>query len=444
MEGRTGNERELSASINAAWASDGSNITLSVPSGQTQTVSYTRGNLTLKGEFEDVEEDAYLFSEMTGYANYPASLEIRISKFLSRFDDQIPGEVRQVFEREGLYYISQTMTFVDSGGAEIPEMVSYRGSPFSAVKTLASIKDIAAPVVPSNGFNIAARAPYSIEVIDEEPPAESDPSGEPEGDHDGGEHGFCAAAGSAEALGYLGMSIIAPNEPQCAEGQVEVLELYPLLYGKTLEFDFGPNLSLDGQNLNRAVDGQSNDDIVPVVQFALDQVANGSGTFKLKVSLIDGSDDVRDPGERELTAEVNVAWTGNGEVATMSTVGPLEASFIGSGPTVCPADATGEPTCIASISNVGPDTLKFNAEGPGYSPSFSLKLIDLFDANVAGATWSSAATVSFEDYFTTGSGEFNVMVELIEDGSESFYYGGMPVNAVEGILKVDLGSAPAP
>jgi len=202
---------------------------------------------------------------------------------------------------------------------------------------------------------------------------------------------------------------------------------------------------LDGQNLNRTVDGQSNDDIVPVVQFALDQVANGSGTFKLKVSLIDGSDDVRDPGERELTAEVNVAWVGDGEVATMSTVGPLEASFIGSGTTVCPADATtGEPTCTASISNVGPDTLKFNAEGPGYSPSFSLKLIDLFDANVAGATWSSAGSVSFEDYFTTGSGEFNVMVELIEDGNESFYYGGMPVNSIEGILKVDLGSTSAP
>jgi len=217
-----------------------------------------------------------------------------------------------------------------------------------------------------------------------------------------------------------------------------------LLYGKTLEFDFGPCMSLDGQNLNRAVDGQSDDDIVPVVQFALDQVANGSGTFTLKVSLVDGNDDVRDPGERELTAEVNVAWVGDGEVATMSTVGPLEASFVGSG-TLCSAnETTEEPTCKTSISNVGPDALKFNAEGPGYGPSFSLKLIDLFDANVAGATWSSAGSVSFEDYFTTGSGEFTVIVELLEDGSESFYYGGMPVNSVEGILKVDLGSTAAP
>jgi hypothetical protein len=438
LDTQTGDERKISASIKAAWASDGQDLTISVPAGQTQTVSYTRGNTTLTGTFTDVVEDAYVLSAMTGYANYPASLEVRIANFLRGFEDQIPGELTNLFGRQGLYYVTQSISFVDANGVTVNDMASYRDVPFRTMKALVSIEDIAAPEVPANAFDIAVVSPYQMDMNLASGDAEADTPADMMGDAN------CYALGSDETLGFLGMSIIAPNEPQCAgEGEVEVIELYPLIYGEALEFDFGPGVSLDGAALNAAISGETTDELLPVIQFALAQVANGEGTFRLRVSLVDGEDGHRDEGERELSIEVDVAWAGDGENAQMATQGDLAASFVGSGTTICPAGDGGEPTCSTLIGNAGADILRFDAAGPNYSPSFSVRLVDLFDANVAGANWGESVSVKFDDYFS-GSDTYTVLVDLFEINGPSFHYGGMPIRQVEGILTVDNGGSAAP
>ena len=310
--------------------------------------------------------------------------------------------------------------------------------PFSTMKSLVSIEDISAPEVPANAFDIAVMSPYQMDM--DLAPGDAE-AGAPT---DMMSNANCYAMGSEEALGFLGMSIIAPNEPQCAgEGEVEVIELYPLIYGDTLEFDFGPGVSLDGAALNAAVSGETTDELLPVIQFALAQVANGEGQFRLRVALVDGEDGHRDAGERELSIEVDVAWSGDGENAQMTTQGDLAASFVGSGTTICPVSVDGEPTCSTLISNNGADILRFDAAGPNYNPSFSMRLVDLFDANVVGASWGEGVSVKFDDYFS-GSDEYTVIVDLFEIEGPSFHYGGMPIRQVEGILTVDNGSSAAP
>ena len=442
LDGQSPGERKISAMVQASWTSDGEDITISVPAGQTQTVSYKVNNVTLTGTFTDQQEDSYILSAMTGYANYPASLEIRIANFLRRFEDQIPGEISNLFQRAGMYYVSASITFVDVNGVLVDGMTSYRGMPFSEMKSLVTIEDITAPVVPANAFDIAVMSPYQMDTGEmSEQPGEGPMTGAGEDHMD---YSNCYTMGSEEALGFLGMSIIAPNEPQCAEeGQVEVIELYPLLYGDALEFDFGPGVSLDGPALNAAVSGRTSDELLPVIQFALAQVADGNGIFRLRVGLVDGEDGHRDEGERELSIEVDVAWSGNGETAQMATSGDLFASFIGSGSTICPVSVDGEPTCSTMISNNQADILRFDAAGPNYGPSFSMRLVDLFDANVVGASWGEGVSVSFDDYFS-GSDQYTVVIDLFEIEGPSFFYGGMPIRQVEGILTVDNAGAVAP
>ena len=364
-------ERKLSSSIKIDWSSDGENVTLTVPA-QTQTVRFEQGSTILQATFGNAAEDVFTLRQDSGFGNYPATLEVRVLSFFDFNTGSIP--IAQYFEREGDYFLKVD---VDQGGDEV---MFYRGQAFDTVEVLANVVDVEEPIV--DGFNVQY------------------PEGAP------------------QASNYP-IALVEPADPS---NPGEVIDLHPLLYGETLEFDFGVEQSLDADALNSLVSGGADPSEVPQLLLNLDQVPFGAGLLGVTVTLTDGTDAIRDTGERQLTGMVDLSWEADGEGANFIVGEQTAPSLI--------VSYTDDLLDIdTELTNFEQDILSLNGAGVDYPASLTMKLVNFFNVNFAGVD------IEFVSYF--GAGNYHLSIDLDYDEGPQIYYQGLPINRVEGVIRVE-------
>jgi len=206
------------------------------------------------------------------------------------------------------------------------------------------------------------------------------------------------------------------------------IRLHPAINGTTMEFDFGPVKGIEKAHINQLLNGTNEgNELVPALQFMMANIPNSAGSFTLKMTVTSGSDSTLDVGGLQMVSEVDVSYTGDGTDATFTIPSQVQDVTVTDG-SIC------QSGCTFSLASTG-DVLRLQDDRPNYPPTMSAELIALFDLNAVGR--NSEATVELQ------TGDFHLMIEILPEGTNNastvagiLTYGGLPVQKVEGIIKI--------
>lgn len=121
---------------------------------------------------------------------------------------------------------------------------------------------------------------------------------------------------------------------------------------------------LNLQNMTNATTGDNFK--TPTLSFALDSLPVGAGQATIAISLVDGIDNIRSDGERQIFVELSVDWISNGVSASIAV--PVQ--------TVTPFYITSGGTRVdLEVDNLDADFLSVTRAGVGYPATLDMKLL---------------------------------------------------------------------
>jgi len=231
---------------------------------------------------------------------------------------------------------------------------------------------------------------------------------------------------SAGSMNPVELHVIYP--PGTPIEDREEIRLHPAINGTTMEFDFGPVKGIEKAHINQLLNGTNEgNELVPALQSMMANIPNSAGSFTLRMTVTSGSDSTIDPGGLQMVSEVDVSYTGDGTDATFTIPSQVQDVTVTDG-SVC------QSGCTFSLASYG-DVLRLEDDRPNYPPTMSAELIALFDLNAVGR--NSEAT------FELQAGDFHLLIEILPEGDNTpitvdgiLTYGGLPVQQVEGIIKI--------
>ena len=401
-------ERQLTAEVGLNWSSDGSDIMIEVAESAPAMLTYEReGSLVALVELDGANgaADMVTLSESSAYSSYPATIEIRALDFFQsvvaeqaeavqvRFDDFDPASF---FGAGDSFYVVVELQGVDN--------LYYQGSETLVTSletrlTLGEVED------PHDSFDI---------VVDD----------------------WTSDADGINESGF-GIDACYPYEVLChpatdTDMDHRTIRLYPMVVGEALSFDFGPHQALSLAHINELLDGTLAEELVPALRFELSNIpaAGDSGDFTITMTLTSGEDGGEpDAGEVQMTSTVNVSYmtyTGPDGDSAEFTVPDLTRTVtitFGDGGSVC---TTG---CTFTLASADDQILELTDRGPMYPPTMSTKLINFFDLSDPRTTES--AEVSIE------AGVYHLHIEISEEADGLLSYGGLPINEVKGLLRIE-------
>ena len=366
-------ERALSAKLMVNWTSDGQDITLTVPTqsyGATEGLVFESDNTKVSVPFENSTADIFKVNQDAGFANYPATLEVRAFDLfnIARVDvAQLTGVDLGSFFKAGTYFMRVE---VDQGGnGNLFYRYSAGQTPLTALQGKIMVAELTAAA--PTGFDVKAD--------------------------------------------FGSVSLTEPADPTTAN---EVISLSPLLYGDALEFDFGAGQSLEASVINGLLDGKDND-LVPVLNFKLDNVPTGSGSFTLTMALTSGLDSTYTAGETQLESSVDVTYSGDGSSAVFTVPSQTKSVTVKSS-AVCTSG------CTFNLTSADPALMTVTAAGADYPATLTTKVTALFDTN----------NVSNSTSVSVIPGDYHLQISITGADASAFTFGGLPMSAVGGVIRI--------
>ncbi len=154
-------------------------------------------------------------------------------------------------------------------------------------------------------------------------------------------------------------------DPSSGEEVATVLDVDVAVVDGFLTADLR-DVPLNLLNMENAVSGS--DFRTPVVSFGLSAIPSGSGTETVTMNLIDGTDAVRDDGERQVGFEFTVDWMADRVSATITAPAQEIEAFY----------KTRDGVEVAvSVSNIDSDVLSISQDGAIYPATLDIKLLGL-------------------------------------------------------------------
>ena len=366
-------ERMLTGSITANWSADASgDVAVTVPA-QSLSMTYTKGSTTATVTGANGAADMITLSQSKAFENFPATLEVRILDWFTaatKTGAEFAGIDLAGFFEAGDYTV---MVTIDQGTDEV---LYYRRAENAALLT-----SLQASVTVGEAATTMDK--YDV-MVDDWSTASSSP---------------------------VELHVIYP-----AGTPREEIRLHPAVNGKTMEFDFGPSMTIKKAHINGLLNGTADaGELVPALQFKMANVPTISGAFTLKMTVGGGG--------LTMTSMVDVSYNGSDFTVPSQTqdVTVTDSSVCQSG-------------CTFTLESTA-ETLDISAPGI-YPPTLTAKLISLFDLNLAGR--NSEVTVELQ------AGNFDLVIEVLSDGTPSattvdniLTYGGVPINKVEGVIIIE-------
>ena len=366
-------ERMLTGSITANWSTDASgDVAVTVPA-QSLSMTYTKGSTTATVTGANGAADMITLSQSKAFENFPATLEVRILDWFTaatKTGAEFAGIDLAGFFEAGDYTVMVTF---DQGTDEV---LYYRRAENAALLT-----SLQASVTVGEAATTMDK--YDV-MVDDWSSASSSP---------------------------VELHVIYP-----AGTPREEIRLHPAVNGKTMEFDFGPSMTIKKAHINGLLNGTADaGELVPALQFKMANVPTISGAFTLKMTVGGGG--------LTMTSMVDVSYNGSDFTVPSQTqdVTVTDSSVCQSG-------------CTFTLESTA-ETLDISAPGI-YPPTLTAKLISLFDLNLAGR--NSEVTVELQ------AGNFDLVIEVLSDGTPSattvdniLTYGGVPINKVEGVIIIE-------
>ena len=366
-------ERMLTGSITANWSTDASgDVAVTVPA-QSLSMTYTKGSTTATVTGANGAADMITLSQSKAFENFPATLEVRILDWFTaatKTGAEFAGIDLAGFFEAGDYTV---MVTIDQGTDEV---LYYRRAENAALLT-----SLQASVTVGEAATTMDK--YDV-MVDDWSTASSSP---------------------------VELHVIYP-----AGTPREEIRLHPAVNGKTMEFDFGPSMTIKKAHINGLLNGTADaGELVPALQFKMANVPTISGAFTLKMTVGGGG--------LTMTSMVDVSYNGSDFTVPSQTqdVTVTDSSVCQSG-------------CTFTLESTA-ETLDISAPGI-YPPTLTAKLISLFDLNLAGR--NSEVTVELQ------AGNFDLVIEVLSDGTPTattldniLTYGGVPINKVEGVIIIE-------
>ena len=366
-------ERMLTGSITANWSADASgDVAVTVPA-QSLSMTYTKGSTIATVTGANGASDMITLSQSKAFENFPATLEVRILDWFTaatKTGAEFAGIDLAGFFEAGDYTV---MVTIDQGTDEV---LYYRRAENAALLTsLQASLTVGEAATTMDKYDV---------MVDDWSTASSSP---------------------------VELHVIYP-----AGTPREEIRLHPAVNGKTMEFDFGPSMTIKKAHINGLLNGTADaGELVPALQFKMANVPTISGAFTLKMTVGGGG--------LTMTSMVDVSYNGSDFTVPSQTqdVTVTDSSVCQSG-------------CTFTLESTA-ETLDISAPGI-YPPTLTAKLISLFDLNLAGR--NSEVTVELQ------AGNFDLVIEVLSDGTPSattvdniLTYGGVPINKVEGVIIIE-------
>ena len=366
-------ERMLTGSITANWSTDASgDVAVTVPA-QSLSMTYTKGSTTATVTGANGAADMITLSQSKAFENFPATLEVRILDWFTaatKTGAEFAGIDLAGFFEAGDYTVM--VTFYQG----TDEVLYYRRAENAELLT-----SLQASVTVGEAATTMDK--YDV-MVDDWSTASSSP---------------------------VELHVIYP-----AGTPREEIRLHPAVNGKTMEFDFGPSMTIKKAHINGLLNGTADaGELVPALQFKMANVPTISGAFTLKMTVGGGG--------LTMTSMVDVSYNGSDFTVPSQTqdVTVTDSSVCQSG-------------CTFTLESTA-ETLDISAPGI-YPPTLTAKLINLFDLNLAGR--NSEVTVELQ------AGNFDLVIDVLSDGTPSattvdniLTYGGVPINKVEGVIIIE-------
>ena len=382
-------ERKVGVSLVVNWASDGTDITISVPE-QSGTFTFQTADFASNPyPFSNSIADSFVLNQDEAFANYPATLEVRLLGLLSRAIDgieELSGRDLSDFIAAGTYSVD--VAFDQGDNTNIFYRYDDDMVPLSAIETTIQINEsygefVEAPFVIKSGFG-------SVKLI---------------------------------------------NGADSANGDEEI-SLLPLLVGDydetsetwsdSIEFEMGPGQSLAVSDINKFLFSQTSEDLVPQLVFELEESQeNFIGVFTLGMSITSGTDGELDAGGMRLESEVLVVaqeLAGSGSVF-VALNGPGYTATV-TDPTFCPEGCTFPVSFDRTFYFLEVE----DGEGPGYPDTLSASLNALWNQSLLKAPEFPITEISPGNYY---------LEITIGDEAEILSYGGYEIDSVRGVLRVE-------
>ena len=370
---QSSSERMLTGSITANWSADASgDVSVTVPA-QSLSMTYSKGGTIATVTRANGAADMITLSQSKAFENFPATLEVRILDWFTAADKtgaEFAGIDLAGFFEAGDYTV---MVTVDQGTDEV---LYYRRAENAALLTsLQASLRVGEAATTTDKYDV---------MVDDWSTMSSSP---------------------------VELHVIYP-----AGTPREEIRLHPAVNGKTMEFDFGPSMTIKKAHINGLLNGTADaGELVPALQFKMANVPTISGAFTLKMTVGGGG--------LTMTSMVDVSYNGSDFTVPSQTqdVTVTDSS-------VC------QTVCTFTLESTA-ETLDISAPGI-YPPTLTAKLISLFDLNLAGR--NSEVTVELQ------AGNFDLVIEVLSDGTSAattvdniLTYGGVPINKVEGVIIIE-------
>jgi hypothetical protein len=370
---QSSSERMLTGSITANWSADASgDVAVTVPA-QSLSMTYSKGGTIATVTRANGAADMITLSQSKAFENFPATLEVRILDWFTaatKTGAEFAGIDLAGFFEAGDYTV---MVTIDQGTDEV---LYYRRAENAALLTsLQASLTVGEAATTTDKYDV---------MVDDWSTMSSSP---------------------------VELHVIYP-----AGTPREEIRLHPAVNGKTMEFDFGPSMTIKKAHINGLLNGTADaGELVPALQFKMANVPTISGAFTLKMTVGGGG--------LTMTSMVDVSYNGSDFTVPSQTqdVTVTDSSVCQSG-------------CTFALESTA-ETLDISAPGI-YPPTLTAKLISLFDLNLAGR--NSEVTVELQ------AGNFDLVIEVLSDGTSAattvdniLTYGGVPINKVEGVIIIE-------
>ena len=370
---QSSSERMLTGSITANWSADASgDVAVTVPA-QSLSMTYSKGGTIATVTRANGAADMITLSQSKAFENFPATLEVRILDWFTaatKTGAEFAGIDLAGFFEAGDYTV---MVTIDQGTDEV---LYYRRAENAALLTsLQASLTVGEAATTTDKYDV---------MVDDWSTMSSSP---------------------------VELHVIYP-----AGTPREEIRLHPAVNGKTMEFDFGPSMTIKKAHINGLLNGTADaGELVPALQFKMANVPTISGAFTLKMTVGGGG--------LTMTSMVDVSYNGSDFTVPSQTqdVTVTDSSVCQSG-------------CTFTLESTA-ETLDISAPGI-YPPTLTAKLISLFDLNLAGR--NSEVTVELQ------AGNFDLVIEVLSDGTSAattvdniLTYGGVPINKVEGVIIIE-------
>jgi hypothetical protein len=356
-------ERKIEAAVTVSWLSDGTNVQMSVPTGNTATLNYTHNGNSYALSRVNAAADVITFNQSDSFGNYPASIEIRALGFFAaafstdtRKSDFDGLNLGSFFDSASNYYVSVGV----AQGTDLGN-IFYQDSEL-VTQITANLKLGEVP----GRFNLYRAG--LLDFID----------------------------------GDINQSVVYGLSPTVNTAG-------------TLSLAMGTSNVVDLSNMESLVDSDASTGIAPRLLLVMDSVpASGeSGSMDLTISMVDGSDATRSTGERSLVGNITANWSADA-AGDISVTVPAQA-------TLKMTYTSDNDTITVTDENATQDIIKLSSSKAfeNFPATLEVRVLDWFNAALKSAP-SKFVGLDLADFINAG--DYFVTVELDQGTDEVLYY----------------------